>query len=233
MELLEINDRIDTRLNSFEVPIEVDMYEKSIYLTRSQKAIFLELCNIFEVSGDVSEFLHPFLQEYITDYPVVSVIKQGLLPTSKYVQVPSNIYRVVLESAILQSDLAKFNNKRVKVIKVRLGEIPYKIENPFRLPDNKEIWRVTTDTNIEDNTTPTVIVHELVLPENTVLSQYSCKYLRMPPPILLETFIDISVDGETTAANTLFCDIIMEKIIDSAVMSILQDKTVFNSAKNV
>ena len=229
MELTEISDRIDIKLNTFEVPIEVDEYEKSIYLTRAQKLVYKELCDIFEVNGIISNYLQPFILEYTTPYPIQEVIRQGTIVNSRYILVATNIYRTVLEKVILSSSDLKYNNRSVKVIKTRLGEIPYKLDNPFRQPNNKEVLRVTADNNNDP-----LYTYEIIIPDNTEILQYSCKYLKDIEPIILENLDStLSIEGVSIATNTLFSDEVLEKIIDIAVMSILQDKTVFNQSKNV
>jgi hypothetical protein len=221
MELQEISDRIDIKLNSFEVRLSVDEYEKSIYLTRAQKAIYKEMVNIFERTEIIDTYLYPFLKEFITNVDVRKILKPKMVNNSVNIVVPSDIYMIVWEKAILISDDPKYNLREVKVLKTRIAELPYKVDNPFRTPNNKEVLRVITG-NVTD-----LDVWELVLPENTELKQYSCKYLKDIKPIILENLPDgLSIEGESNALNTEFIDEVLENIIDLAVLSIIKDKTV-------
>ena len=220
MELTEISDRIDIRINTFEVPIEVDEYEKSLYLTRAQKSIYSSMCDEFELTGILSNFVQPFIKDFVTAYPIVTSVKQSLISNTTSIVVPSDYYKVIFESAYLKSTLPKYSNKEVKVIKTRIAEVPYKIDNPFRKPNDKEILRVVA-TNEDTND-----LFEFILPESTELLMYSCKYLKQIKPIILEALPDgLTIENEVGPLNTVFIDEVTEKIIDLAVMSILQDKT--------
>jgi hypothetical protein len=220
MKLTEISDRIDTKLNAFEVPIEVDEYEKSIYLTEAQKLIYKELCDEFEVDGVVSTYLQPFILEFITAPTVATVNKPKMVPGAINIIVPNDIYRIVWEKAVLGSSDIKYHLKEVKVIKTPIATIPYKLDNPFRMPNNKEILRIITgNTNSE--------LFELIIPENTELLQYSCKYLKDIKPIVLEALPEgLTVENESGPLNTEFTDEVLDRIIDMAVLSIRRDKTV-------
>lgn len=220
MELKEISDKIDIKLNSFEKRIYVDEYEKSLYLTRAQIVIFKEMCNVFEETEIIDTYMHPFVKEFITAPIIEKAIKINLLSNTINIVVPEDIYMVIWEKAILSSSDPKYNNKEVKVLKTRIAEVPHKKDNPFRKPDNHEILRVITG-NIDNR-----YLYELILPENTNLLQYSCKYLKDIKPIILEELPDgLTIEGETGPLNTEYIDEILENIIDIAVMSILQDKT--------
>jgi hypothetical protein len=228
MELKEISDKIDIRLNSFEKKIFVDEYEKSIYLTRAQNAMYKEMCNVFEETEIIDTYMHPFLKEFVTEPVIEKVNKIGLLNNTINIVVPSDIYMVVWEKALLSSSDLKYNNKEVRVVKTRIAEVPYKVENPFRKPDQHEILRVITGNR------DTRYLYELLLPENTGLLQYSCKYLKDIRPIILEELPDgLVIEGETGPLNTEFIDEVLEKLIDIAVMSILQDKTAVQQQQNV
>jgi hypothetical protein len=227
MELTEISDRIDTKLNTFEIPIEVDEYEKSIYLTMAQKMFYKELCDNFEIDGKISTYLQPFIVEFITASTIVQVIKPIILDSVINIVVPSDIYIVVFEKAVLSSANPKYNLKEVKVIKTPIATIPYKLDNPFRMPNDKEIFRIITANDVDT-------LFELLLPVNTTLLQYSCKYLKNIKPIILETLPDnLSIENETGPMNTEFTDEVLDKIIEIAVLSIKRDKTIFNQQQNV
>jgi hypothetical protein len=223
MELTEISDRIDILLNSFEIPIEVDEYEKSIYLTMAQRQVHKELCDAFEIDGGVGNWLQPYIALFITDYPVQFVVRQNMVEKAVNVVIPGDVYKIVQERAFLNSSSPVYYNKEVKVLKTRMHELLYKIDNPFREPNKDEILRVTTSN------TDTQDIIQLVLPENTELLRYQCSYVRIAQPIILEALPDgLTIDEESGPLNTLFDDDILEKIIDLAVMFIKRDKTVVN-----
>ena len=220
MDLKEISDKIDIKLNSFEKSIYADEYEKSIYLTRAQNALYKEMVNNFETTEIIDTYLHPFMKEYVTSSTIESLAKPKIVPGAVNIVVPSDIYLVTWESAVLGSNDVKYNNKEVKILKTRIAEALYKTDNPFRKPNNKEILRLIT-ANIDDR-----YLWELILPVNTHLIQYRCKYLKDIRPIILEDLPDgLTIEGESVAINTEFIDEKLEEIIDIAVMSIIKDKT--------
>lgn len=227
MELTEISDRIDILLNAFELPIEVDEYEKSIYLTRAQQTVFRTMAQAFEINGEVSKYLQPFLKDFITSYPIDKVIKESISGSNTVsIVVPNDIFKIVLDKAYLGSEDTRYNNREVKVLASKLADVINKIDNPFRKPNEKEIIRIS-DSNeyINDQI-------EFLLPDNSEILRYQCRYLPFPQPIILEELPDtLTIDGETGPLNTKFDDDILEQIIDLAVLLIKQDKTVVN--KNV
>lgn|SRR4030042_2075832 len=219
MELTEISDRIDIMLNAFELPIEIDEYEKSIYLTKAQQVIYKQLCDSFEIDGNIHHYLQPFLKDFITTYPVDIVEKEHLIKNGVSIVVPSDIFKIVLEKAYLASTDTKYNNREVKILKSRLSEIPYKEVNPFRKPNEKELLRIADANESSD-------LFELILPDNSELIRYQCRYLPLIDPIILEGLPDgLTIDDQTGPMNTLFDDEVIEQIIELTVLSIKQDRT--------
>jgi len=228
MELTEISDRIDAKLNTYEIPIEVDEYEKSIYMTMAQKLFYKNICDHFEEDGTIAVYLQPFVNEFITTLPINTVTKPKMVNDSINIVVPNDIYRVIWEKAILKSVLPKYNLKEVKVLKTNIDTIPYKLDNPFRQPNNKEIYRIITGN------VPTAEVFELILPKDTELLQYTCKYLRDIEPIILEQLpIDLTIEGIRGPSNTDFIHEIVDQIIDMAVEMIRKDKLAVSQQKSV
>lgn len=218
MELTEISDRIDVMLNAFELPIEIDEYEKSIYLTKAQQVIYRQLCDAFEIDGNIHHYLQPFLKDFATTYPVEIVEKEHLIKNAVSIVVPSDIFRIVLEKAYIASTDTQFNNREVKILKSRLSEIPYKEDNPFRKPNEKEILRIADVNESED-------LFELILPDNSELIRYQCRYLPLVDPIILEALPDgLTIDNQTGPLNSLFDDEVIEQIIELTVLSIKQDR---------
>jgi hypothetical protein len=75
MELLEISDIIDTKLGTFDKGISLDEYEKSLYLTSAQTKVYDELIHAFEMNGDLSKDLEPFIED--VSLPVVALTDVG------------------------------------------------------------------------------------------------------------------------------------------------------------
>jgi len=221
MVLTEISDLLDTKLNTFDKGISVDEYEKSLYLTSAQTKVFDEYLKIFEVNGDISKDLEPFIKEStITS----TVVRTSIIANSIFFAMPTDLRKAVYEVAILNSSDVLLNGKEVKVIKTKLAEVNRKLTNPFRIPNYEEVLRVLTYDESSDS------VAELVPPSGATISSYKIKYIKNLLPIVLEDLPDnLEIEGVSTATNSEFHTETLDKIIDLAVTIILNDKRIAKS----
>jgi len=227
MTVEEISDIIDTRLGTFDIGISVDEYEKSLYLTRAQNSIYDSLIKMFEINGDLSKDLEPFIAESIITIPLVRT--PSIIANSIFFPLPATSRKVVAETAVLShpTDLL-LDGKLVKVIHVKLAEVSRKINSPFRIPNYEEIWRiVTSEETISTVVTP---IAELVPPSGAGISSYTIKYIAKVTPIVLEDLpTGLDIEGVSLETNSKFNTEILNKIIDLAIGLILQDKSVTKS----
>lgn len=213
MELETISDIIDTRLNGFDGGISVDEYEKSIYLTKVQKDFYYGVLKTFEENGIITNILKPFVKDAIVvaapaGTPVTAVTG------SQFFVLPSDVEKIIYETATLTLDSVE-----TRVKHVRAGDMVYTKDNPFRNPDQTETLRVIAEKTSTENL---VELHSI-----SVLTNYKIKYFKTIIPIVLETLpTGLSIEGVSAATNTEFNKEVLNKIIDTVVLLILQDKTV-------
>jgi len=219
MVLTEISDIIDQKLNTFDKGVSVDEYEKSLYLTSAQTKVFDELIRLFEIDGDLSKDLEPFIKDYTTSS---AISRTSIIANSISFPMPADLRKPVYEAAVLSSSDELFNNKEVKVIKTKLAELSHKLSNSFRLPNYEEILRVVTYDEASNS------VAELIMPsEATTISSYKLKYIEKLTPIVLEALPDnLEIEGVSTATNSKFNTEKLDKIIDLAIGLILRDRVV-------
>jgi hypothetical protein len=205
---------------SYEMGIVLDEYEKSLYLTDAQTKIYDELIGLFEVNGDISKDLEPFITEANITIPLA---RTSLFDNGVFFNMPSDVHKVVLEEAVLSAPTVPLlNGRRVKVIKTKLAEVSRKLQNPFREPNGDEVLRILTYDEVANSAA------ELIVPDNTTISSYRIKYISDITPIILENLPDgLEIMGLSVATNTKFDDIILDKIIDLSIQLILKDKSIF------
>ena len=221
MELLEISDIIDTKLSSLDIGISLDEYEKSLYLTSAQTKVYDELIRRFEMDGDLSKSLEPFITEVSLSTPLV---RTGVIANSVFFQMPDTLKKVVYESATLSSSDPLLNGEIVKVIVTKLDEVRRKLKSPFREPNYEEILRVVTSLESTDS------VAELIQPTNATVATYKIKYIKKVTPIVLENLpTGLEIEGVSLATNSIFNTEELDKVIDFAIALIVKDKSVVKS----
>ena len=221
MELTAISDIFDTRLSTFDTGISVDEYEKSLYLTSAQKKFFIGMYEQFEKDGFLAKALDPFIKETTISS---ALSRTGVIANSFFFQLPSDVQSIIYEGAVLASSDVLLDGVETKVISTKLAEVKRKLSNPFRIPNRDEVLRVLTYNESTDS------VAELIAPTNATISSYKLKYIEYVQPIILETLPDgLSIEGLSAATNSKLHEEQLDKVIDLAVVLVLQDKSIVKS----
>lgn len=221
----EFSNEFDVLLNSYVTTrnfgvgqnlTELDEYEKSILLTEAQEDIVKGLYNGkltgegFETTEEQRRNLDNLIK---TSNPTLLENSQlGISNNSKFFQLPTDVWFITYESALLSDDsLGCKNNTNANVIPVRQDEYHNIKENPFRGPSDKRVLRIDTGSSIVE-----------LISKYTVQS-YFIKYLSKPTPIILEdiTNDNLSINGETKKMdcklNTLLHRTILERAVALAI----------------
>ncbi len=216
MLLTTLSDLFDVRLQSFNGGIQLDEYEKSLYLTRAQDIYYDIILEEFEVTNTISEkverLIHnavitTFIQDqyggYIADFSPVSIRK---------------IFRERIKFGTGNDCLPLYRGKEAQVKEDRLSEIENSLENPFRLPSLDFISRVISETQ-------TFSQVALYIPVGTKLAEYKFTGGKEPAPIILEDLPGpLEIRGLNTATVDLqFKDKDLDKILEIAVSLVLKD----------
>ena len=227
MTLEEFSNEFDTLLNSYSVSppygnenrldITIDEYEKSVYLTKAQEEIIIELYtgkNQFGEGFEKTEELRRYLSDLVKTVILTEKLTghTGLSGTSTFYQLPKDVWFITYESATLKDErLGCLNGEEVLVVPVTQDEY-YKIaENPFRGPSKSRAVRLDIGNG----------VIEIVSDYN--IGRYLVRYLSRPEPIILVNLNGLSINGESVKTecklNPVIHRAILERAVKLAIMS--------------
>lgn len=221
MTIEEFSNEFDVLLNSYATAknfgvgqglTELDEYEKSILLTEAQEDIVRGLYNGkltgegFEATEEQRRSLDNLVK---TSEPTAydgSIL--GMSDNSKFFQLPSDVWFITYESALLSDDsLGCKNNTKADVLPVRQDEYHSIKDNPFRGPSDNRVLRIDTGSSVV----------ELISKFN--IQSYFIKYLSKPHPIILEDITDdnLSINEEKTKRGCELNSVLHRTILERAV----------------
>tara|TARA_R110000772_G_scaffold54130_2_gene123612 strand:+ start:16361 stop:17161 length:801 start_codon:yes stop_codon:yes gene_type:complete len=198
----------------------IDLYEKSVYLTKAQLEIVNNYFNPegnkykkgFEASSKRREDLRELIRPYISaTESTVLTTDDGISPNSQFFRVPNDVYIIIQEKARIDANLICQDDeqKYIKVIPKTHDEFNVQENNPFKNPDRGIIWRldmysITSNDILPDSqdltSSPNKVV-ELISPYN--INQFKFRYIKYPSPIILVNLLteypyeQLSVDSIT------------------------------------
>ena len=189
----EFSNEFDTLLNSYsnEYSINIDEYEKSIFLSHAQEEILLELYNgknQFEDSFEGTEEIRRYLSNLVKTYTTTKKEEDitGLSDKSVFFKLPEDLWFIVFESVKLEDErLGCKNDRHVLVVPTPLDDYYNVYNNPFRGPGSRRVIRLDSDNRIV----------ELISKYN--IGSYLVRYLSRPKPIILVDLpFGLKIDGE-------------------------------------
>jgi len=170
-------DVIYENINANNAP-GLDTYEKSVILTHAQELLLKEVLKS-EPSGD----RFPDLISVHTDNSPVA----GLLNNSAYIfSLPSGYFK------ILNEQIENVSGIQHIVLAISNEQLQQKLSKPYVYPPRRRAWRISMD-----NTGGSV---EIYVRNGFTPTLYTCRYLRKPVPIVLDT-ISPAIDGVTTTTQ--------------------------------
>lgn len=204
----------------------IDDYELSVYLTKAQLEIVKNYYNTFgnkyKKGFEATEKRRVDLKELIYDYKSVVKVESSkhIIPSSQFFRISEDIFLILYESAKVQSSDC-LNNTNINVYVKTHDEFNTQINNPFKRPDKKHIWRLDYST-LDDQK-----VVELISDYNIV--EYQVRYLRYPKPIIISDLSTsfpgegLSIDNITNEQTCELHEEIHREILDRAVALALRD----------
>tara|TARA_R110000851_G_scaffold57420_1_gene133751 strand:+ start:4854 stop:5651 length:798 start_codon:yes stop_codon:yes gene_type:complete len=242
MTLTEISREFDIaydNISSNQAP-GVNSYEKSVLLTKAQDQIVRSKYSPFNISKksfETSENRRTELKELITPYSTSeSFTKESIEidPESLFFEIPLDVYYILQEEVILSNSSGTrpvedssvvdcITGTRVQVIPMSHDEYNTAKKNPFRKPNKRKVWRMDISKQEGANAEKLVPMVEII--SKYSILKYSMRYLRQPPPIVLETFdnnveyegLNLSINNISTATECILSSEIQRDIIDRAV----------------
>ena len=230
MTIEEFSNEFDTLLNSYatinqfgkvENPatIELDEYEKSVFLTKAQEEIVIDLYSgknplgdSFEKTEEVRRYLSDLIKTYTTTDKKVGYV--GLSKTSIFFELPKDLWFITYESADLEdSRLGCMNGEEISVIPVTQDDYFRISKNPFRGANKRRALRLDIGNGIV----------EIVSEYN--IGRYLVRYVARPEPIVLTDLPDnLSINEVSTKTECKLNPVIHRAILEKAVQLALISK---------
>ena len=228
MNVQEFSNSFDTLLQPYiakgsfseQNNLAFDEYEKSIFLTKAQEQIVLELYQELEQSEEVRKYLSNLIKT--DNYVPVGEQDETLINSnfkSYKVEISNDILFMIYEQCTLSDENNCINNKIVSVVPTIHDDLDKVLKNPFKSPNSRKVIRLDFDNKIE-----------LISKYN--ISNYKVRYLKKPNPIILVALEDnLSINnGDTKVSNGETNPILHERIVQRAVQLAVQSKVKSNNA---
>ena len=220
MNVQEFSNSFDTLLQPYiakesfseQNNLAFDEYEKSIFLTKAQEQIVLELYQELEQSEEVRKYLSNLIKT--DNYVPVGEQDETLINNnfkSYKVEISNDILFMIYEQCTLSDENNCINNKIVSVVPTIHDDLDKVLKNPFKSPNSRKVIRLDFDNKIE-----------LISKYN--ISNYKIRYLKKPNPIILVELEDnLSINnGDTKVSNCETNPILHERIVKRAVQLAVQ-----------
>ena len=226
MDVQELSNLFDTLLQPFIVKdnfgeqntLAFDEYEKSIFLTKAQEQIVLELYQELEQSEENRKYLSNLIKT--GNYVPVGEQDETLINNtfkSYKVEIEDSVLFMIYEQCTLSDENNCINNKIVSVVPTIHDDLDKVLKNPFKSPNNRKVIRLDFDNKIE-----------LISKYN--ISNYKVRYLKKPNPIILVKLEDLNIDKKQEVSNGETNPILHERIVQRAVQLAVQSKVKSNNA---
>ena len=223
----EFSNEFDTLLNSYsnievfgKTPstIELDEYEKSVFLTNAQEEIVIDLYNgknpfrdSFEKTEEIRRYLSDLIRTYTTSTKEKGYI--GLSNKSVFFKLPDDLWFITYESVNLKdTELGCIDGEGILVIPITQDEYHRIKRNPFRGSNERRALRLDLSEKVV----------EIVSKYN--IDTYLVRYLARPRPIILSKLPDnLSINGVNDKTecelNPVIHRAILERAVKLAIMS--------------
>lgn len=228
MNIQELSNLFDTLLQPYitkdnfgkQNTLAFDEYEKSIFLTKAQEQIVLELYQELEQSEEVRKYLSNLIKT--DNYAPVGEQDETLINNnfkSYKVEISNDILFMIYEQCTLSDENNCINNKIVSVVPTIHDDLDKVLKNPFKSPNSRKVIRLDFDNKIE-----------LISKYN--ITNYKVRYLKKPNPIILVALEgNLSINnGDTKVSNGETNPILHERIVQRAVQLAVQSKVKSNNA---
>ena len=226
MDVQELSNLFDTLLQPFIVKdnfdeqntLAFDEYEKSIFLTKAQEQIVLELYQELEQSEENRKYLSNLIKtgNYIPIGEQDNTLINNTFKSYK-VEIEDSVLFMIYEQCTLSDENNCINGRIVSVVPTIHDDLDKVLKNPFKFPNNRKVIRLDFDNKIE-----------LISKYN--ISNYKVRYLKRPNPIILVKLEDLNIDKKQEVSNGETNPILHERIVQRAVQLAVQSKVKSNNA---
>lgn len=226
----EFSDKFDVLINSYinKIPfgsdtsvvnIAFDEYEKSLFLTKAQTEVVINLYNgrnpyglSFETTEESRRYLESLVKTKVyQEEDEVEGTKTA--DTSVFYELPEDIAFITMEQVSYNDEsLGCYNGSVATVYPVTQDEYGKIKNNPFRGPTKYKALRLDTENN------------KVEIISKYKVGEYLMRYLSKPTPIILEELpnnltIDNSREEKECELNTILHDTILDRAVQMALQS--------------
>lgn len=231
MTIQEFSNTFDTLLNSYNTTaqfgeqaskgeIALDEYEKSVFLTKAQEEVVVNLYNGKNPYGDSFESTEEMRRylENLVKTKVYSTTEQvsgtGVSDNSVFYKLPNDVAFITMEQVTYNDkSLGCYNGSTAAVYPVTQDEYSRIKNNPFRGPTKYKVVRLDSGENAVE------------LVSKYKIEKYLLRYLSKPKPIILETLPnDLTIEGVSEQTECTLHPILHDTILERAVQIALQAK---------
>lgn len=239
MQTNDFSSQFDVLLNSYAIParfgstdnpgtIELDEYEKSLLLTKSQEDLVIELYsgrNSMGTSFEETEEMRRYLSKLVKEAKLEPITTSNNTPLgidskSKFFTLPSDLWFITYESVTI-SDGRCASMKTMDVYPVTQDEYHKIKKNPFRGANNRRSLRLDLSDGVVE-----------IVSKYTV-TEYYLRYLRKLQPIVLVNLGDEqSIEGISAVSECELPETLHQRILDRAVQLALQSRGYIREQNN-
>lgn len=245
MEISDFSNNFDVLLNSYAasanfgstdnpITIELDEYEKSVFLTKAQEEIVTSLYTGRNNTGKGFEETEE-LRRYLANLIEVAEIEpedtdnNDKLPPaigdkSYFFILPENLWFITYESvsATRSGTEACGNECNIDVIPIKQDEYHRIKKNPFRGANDRRALRLDLSDGIVE-----------IICKYTI-TKYYLRYLRKLQPLILSDLGDgLEINGESTASQGCELDSSLhQKVLERAVSLALASRGIYQKEQN-
>lgn len=229
----EFSNEFDTLLNSYstvppygnenKLDITLDEYEKSVFLTKAQEQVVIEIYNGKNPLGDKfegTEETRRYIDELIKTATITEKTEgNGLSDKSVFFKLPDDLWFITYETVTISDDNAGCHNGELTdVIPVTQDEYYRLIHNPFRGLSFRRAFRLDCGNNTVE------------IISKYSISDYTVRYLAKPSPIVLVDLNELSIDNISEKAECKLNSAIHRAILERAVRLAIISKTQISSS---
>lgn len=231
----EFSNEFDTLLDSYSSieifgktpnPIELDEYEKSVFLTKAQEEIVIEIYNgknPFRDSFEKTEEIRRYLSDLVKTYKTTDKKDEytGLSSLSVFFELPEDLWFITYEAVNLKDDtLGCMSGDNIAVIPITQDEYHRIKKNPFRGTNERRALRLDLNNRVVE-----------IISKYTIDS-YLIRYVSRPSPIILIDLTEnLSINGISIKTECELNPVIHRAILERAVKLAIESKVKNNAGK--
>lgn len=227
MNIEQFSAEFDVLLNSYSIipeegrtdPFAFTEYEKSVFLTKAQDSLVIDLYSgrnslglSFESTEEARRYLAELVQEFTYNIPTPSTIVD--------IQLPKDLWFITYEECKLSDDtVGCLDGTYILVTPVREDELYKTQRNPFKGPSGKRVLRIDVNNIIK-------------LISKFKIGEYHCYYINKPTPIILTDIGDLNISGYSEPMECMLDDSLHNTIVEIAVRLALISKSQYINKEN-